>query len=219
MVARLVAPVDPIAPPAEQRGGPTSLQKGGFAARLTEIAQAHPQAEQFEIWSQDEARVGQKGRTGYVWWQRGQTPRGLRDVGHQSAWIIGAVCPARDTGVALVMTRLDTAAMNLFLAELGQAVAPGAHGIVLMDKAGWHTAGDLVVPGNFSLVFLPPYSPELNPIERLWLHLRDNPLSYCVFQTPGEIVDTCCDAWNWLLGQTGRIRSLCSYPWLERVSN
>jgi len=54
------------------------------------------------------------------------------------------------------MTGLDTAAMNLFLAELGQAVAPGAHGIVLMDKAGWHTSGDLVVPENLSLVFLPP---------------------------------------------------------------
>src|SRR5690242_7230361 len=50
------------------------------------------------------------------------------------------------------MTRLDTVAMNLFLAELGQAVAPGAHGIVLMDKAGWHTSGDLVVPENLSLV-------------------------------------------------------------------
>jgi len=48
-------------------------------------------------------------------------------------------------------------------------------------KAGWHTSGDLVVPENLSLVFLPPYSPELNPIERLWLHLRDNRLSHCVF--------------------------------------
>ena len=80
-----------------------------------------------------------------------------------------------------------------------------------MDKAGWHTSGDLVVPQNLSLVFLPPYSPELNPIERLWLHLRDNRLSHCVFQTTDEIVGSCCDAWNWLLGQTGRIRSLCSY--------
>jgi transposase len=80
------------------------------------------------------------------------------------------------------MTRIDAAAMNLFLAELSQAVAPGAHGIVLMDKAGWHTAGELCVPENLSLVFLPPYSPELNPIERLWLHLRDNRLSHCVFQ-------------------------------------
>jgi len=78
---------------------------------------------------------------------------------------------ARPATPALVMTRLDTAAMNLFLAELGQAVAPDVHGIVLMDKAGWHTSGELVVPENLSLVFLPPYSPELNPIERLWLHL------------------------------------------------
>ena len=185
---------------------------------MTEIAAAHPEAQRFEIWSQDEARVGQKGRTGYVWWQRGHTPRGRRDVGYRSAWIIGAVCPARDTGVALVLTRLDTAAMNLFLAELSQAVAPGAHGVVLMDKAGWHTAGDLGVPENLSLVFLPPYSPELNPIERLWLHLRDNRLSHRVFRTTEEIVDSCCAAWNWLLGETGRIRSLCSYPWLVRVS-
>jgi transposase len=59
------------------------------------------------------------------------------------------------------MTRLDTAAMNLFLAELSQVVAPGAHGIVLLDKAGWRTSGDLVVPENLSMVFLPPYSPEL----------------------------------------------------------
>jgi hypothetical protein len=57
----------------------TSLQKGGFAACLTEIAEAHPEAP-LEIWSQDEARVGQKGRTGYVWWQRGHTPRGRRDI-------------------------------------------------------------------------------------------------------------------------------------------
>jgi hypothetical protein len=58
------------------------------------------------------------------------------------------------------MTRLDTAAMNLFLAELTQAVAPGAHAIVLIDKAGWHIADDLMVSANLSPVFLPPYSPS-----------------------------------------------------------
>jgi transposase len=128
------------------------------------------------------------------------------------------VCPRRDTGVALVMTGLDTEAMTLFLAELSQAVAPGAHAVVLMDKAGWHIAGDLVVPANLSLVFLPPYSPELNPIERLWLYLRDNRLTHRVFADTTQIIDACCDAWNALLAETGRIRSLCSYPWLEKVS-
>jgi transposase len=128
------------------------------------------------------------------------------------------VCPARDTGAALVVTRLDTEAMSLFLAELAQAVAPGAHAVVLMDKAGWHIAGDLVVPANITPVFLPPYSPELNPIERLWLYLKDNQLSHRVFDGTAEIIDACCDAWNRLLAETGRIRSLCSYPWLANVS-
>jgi transposase len=218
MVARSIAPQDPPSSSAGQSEGAERLQKGGLAARLNEIAEAHPEAERFEIWSQDEARVGQKGRTGYVWWQRGHTPRGRRDLGHRSAWIIGAVCAARDTGVALVMTRLDSEAMSLFLAELSQAVAPGAHAVVLMDKAGWHIAGDLVVPANLSLVFLPPYSPELNPIERLWLHLRDNHLTHRVFAGTAEIIDACCDAWNRLLAETGRIRSLCSYPWIEKVT-
>ena len=128
------------------------------------------------------------------------------------------MCPARDTGVALVMTRLDTAAMNLFLAELAQAIAPGAHAVVLMDKAGWHIADELVVPANITPVFLPPYSLELNPIERLWLYLKDNQLSHCVFEGTAEIIEACCDAWNGLLTETGRIRSLCSYPWLQKVS-
>jgi transposase len=128
------------------------------------------------------------------------------------------VCPARDTGVALVMTRLDTEAMSLFLAELSQAVAPGAHAAVLMDKAGWHIAGDLVVPANITLIFLPPYSPELNPIERLWLYLKDSYLTHRVFADNAEIIDACCDAWNALLAETGRVRSLCSYPWLKKVS-
>ena len=128
------------------------------------------------------------------------------------------MCPVRDTGVALVMTRLDTQAMNLFLAELAQAVAPGAHAVVLMDKAGWHIADNLVVPANITPVFLPPYSPELNPIERLWLYLKDSRLTHRVFAGTAEIIDACCNAWNGLLAETGRIKSLCAYPWLEKVS-
>src|SRR4026208_2297472 len=101
MVARSVASQDPPGSPAGRCQGAGNLQKRGFAARLNEIAEAHPEALRFEIWSQCEARVGQKWRAGYVWWQGARTPRGRRDLGHRSAWIIGAVCPARDIGVAL----------------------------------------------------------------------------------------------------------------------
>lgn len=128
------------------------------------------------------------------------------------------MCPARDTGAALVMTRLDTQAMNLFLAELAQAVAPRAHAVVLMDKAGWHIADDLAVPANITPVFLPPYSPELNPIERLWLYLKESHLTHRVFPGIAEIIDACCHAWNGLLAETGRIKSLCAFPWLPQVN-
>ncbi len=74
VVARPVASQDSPDPPADQPEGARGLQKRGFAARLSEIVEAHPEAEGFEIWSQDEARVGQTGRTGYIWWQRGHTP-------------------------------------------------------------------------------------------------------------------------------------------------
>ena len=130
---------------------------------------------------------------------------------------LNAIFPARDTGVALVLTRLDTAAMNISTPNSPTPCPParmrGADG-----QGRLATAGDLGVPENLSLVFLPPYSPELNPIDRLWLHRRDNRLLHRVFRTTEEVVDSCCAAWNWLLGQTGRIRSLCSYLWLAPVS-
>src|SRR3954447_11830246 len=58
--------------------------------------------------------------------------------------------------------------MRLHLAEVAQAVAPGAHGVMLMDRAGWHRTKDLVVPDNLTLVLLPARAPELNPVENIW---------------------------------------------------
>jgi len=71
--------------------------------------------------------------------------------------------------------------MNLHLAEIAQAVAPGAHAVLLLDQAGWHLSDKLVVPPNLTLLPLPPKCPELNPVENLWQFLRDNWLSNRVF--------------------------------------
>ena len=108
-----------------------------------------------EVWFQDEARVGQVGRTTRVWFERGQRPRGLRDMRHDAAWIFGAVCPARDTGVALVLPEASTQAMQLLLEELAQAAEQDAHTILILDRAGWHTAKRLVWPVNISPLYLP----------------------------------------------------------------
>jgi transposase len=84
--------------------------------------------------------------------------------------------------------------MSLHLAEISQAVSPGAHAVVLLDQAGWHTSPKLNVPPNISLLALPPKSPELNPTENVWQYLRDNWLSNRVFTSARDIVDHYCDA-------------------------
>ena len=105
--------------------------------------------------------------------------------------------------------------MALFLTELAAMVPAGTHAVVLLDRAGWHGAAALAaVPPNLTLVPLPAYAPELNAIERVWEYLRERYLSHRLFEDTTAIIDACCAAWNRLLAEPGRIRSLCSFPWL-----
>lgn len=104
--------------------------------------------------------------------------------------------------------------MDLHLAEISKRVAPGAHAGIMLDGAGWHQSGDrLKVPSNISLLLLPRYSPELNPQENIWQYLRQNYLANRVFETYEAIVDACCDAWNKLTTQPGRIQSIATREW------
>jgi len=171
-----------------------------------------------EVWFQDEARVGQQGTLTYIWAERGSRPRALKDLRYEWAYLFGAVCAERGVGAALVLPRANTHAMNLHLAEISRSVAPGAHAVLVCDGAGWHrTGGRLRVPENISLLRLPPYSPELNPVENIWEYLRANKLSNSVFDTYDTIVDRCCTAWTWLMDAPDRIRSLAATPWTRTV--
>ena len=182
---------------------------------MQKAAAQHAEAERVELWFMDEARIGQKGRVTHVWYQKGVRPRGLHEHRFASAHLFGAVCPARDTGVALVLPEVSTVAMNLFLDELAAAVPARTHAVLVLDRAGWHVSENLSVPANLTLVHLPPYSPELNPVERVWLYLRERWLSHRVLAGGCKaVLDAACTAWNALLAEPGRLRSLTSYPWL-----
>ena len=166
-----------------------------------------------EIWFQDEARVGQKGTLTRVWARIGSRPRAPRDSRYEWAYLFGAVCPARATGAALVLPYANCQAMNLHLAEIGRAVTPGAHAVLVCDGAGWHTSPTLTVPDNVTLVCLPPYAPELNPAENVWEYLRKNKLALRVYDTYDAIVDACCNAWNDLLAMPARLASITARDW------
>src|SRR4051812_35116995 len=186
-------PVGPPEAPEGGRGGAGGVQKG-FADLVAGALPEHARGKPVEIWFQDEARVGQQGTLARVWARRDTRPRAPRDRRHAWAYLFGAVCPERAVGAGLVLPHADTAATGLHLAEIGRHVAPGAHGVVVLDGAGWHGAGDLVVPENLTLLPLPRYAPELNPVENVWEYLRQNKLGLRVWPDYEAIVETCCDA-------------------------
>jgi transposase len=103
--------------------------------------------------------------------------------------------------------------MQWHLDEISSQVRPGAHAVLLLDQAGWHTTNKLAIPPNITLLPLPPRSPELNPVENIWQFLRDNWLSNRVFTSHDQIVALCCEAWNKLIDQPWKIISIGQRQW------
>lgn len=187
--------------------------KKDYPQDLAERIAALPVGTAIEIWWQDEMRLGQKNGLVRQWARTGTRPRQPRDQRYESAYLFGAVCPARDTGAALVMPRANTEAMRHHLDEISRCVAPGGHAILLLDGASWHTTKALEWPANVSPLFLPPYAPELNPVENIWQYLRQTWLSNRVFNSFDDILDAACDAWNRLIRSPGRINSIAYRQW------
>lgn len=126
------------------------------------------------------------------------------------------MCPARGTGAALVLPTVNAETMSLHLNEISRSVRPDAHAVVILDGAGWHqTGGRLDVPENITLLPLPPYAPELNPVENIWQFFRQNLLSARVWDSYDAILDACCHAWNSLIETPARIASIATREWAK----
>ncbi len=180
---------------------------------MADIARRRAVGATIEIWFQDEARIGQKNKITRRWARRGTRPRASHDQRTRSAYIFGAICPQKGTGAGLVLPFCNSAAMDLHLKEISQAVAPQAHAVLVMDQAGWHTSGKLDVPANITILAPPSRSPELNPVENIWQFLRENWLSNRVFTSYDDILAHCCDAWNSLIAQPWKIMSIGHRQW------
>jgi hypothetical protein len=141
----------------------------------------------------------------------------LRQIGYQWAYIFTTVCPASGEDFTLVLPSVNAKLMDLFLARFAATLPEQVHVAMVLDGAGWHDHRALNIPDNLTLVVQPSYSPELNPVERVWLYLRERFLSLRVLDDTEAIIDACCQAWNALTAEPDRIRSLCSYPWIMKV--
>jgi len=181
------------------------------AAAIPEQARGKP----VEIWWQDEARVGQQGTLTRIWARRGTRPRAVRDHRFTSAYVFGAVCPDRGTGAAMIMPNADIEAKNMHLAEISCGVSAGSIALLILDRAGWHTSPKLKIPDNIALLPLPPYAPELNPVENIWAFLRGNFLSHRVYDNYEAVIRACADAWNRLMTLPKTITLIATRPWAQ----
>ena len=160
-----------------------------------------------EIWFQDETRFGQKTRLTAVWAESGSRPIVLAQNRFGNAYIFGAVNPESGSKIGLISSHCDSEIMTMHMQEIGNCLSPQSHAIVVMDGAGWHKSEQLKIPDNISICHLPPYCPELNPIERLWLWIKDRYLSHRLFETMDNLIDAGTEAWRNV--QSMHVQSIC----------
>ena len=129
-----------------------------------------------------------------MWAKRGSRPRAVRQTQYDYLWLAGAVCPESGQSCALLLPYLDTAVLNLFLQQLSGQLEPDVVALLFWDGAAFHRSQDLLIPENIRLWELPPYSPELNPLENLWHYLKSHFWSNRTYDDYTALLDAAQDA-------------------------
>jgi transposase len=186
--------------------------------RLAGIAAAHPD-KRLRIYFEDEARFGQQGTLTTVWARRGSRPTAVRQTEYGYLWVLGAVCPETGHAEGLLSPRLNTKVVNAFLEQFARTIPADEHAVLLWDGAGFHTAKELRVPENISVLKLPPYSPELNPIENLWHYLKSHFWSNRAYDDYEDLEQAAVDAFTKAVLNPELITTVCAAPYLQRATS
>jgi transposase len=140
------------------------------------------------LYFQDEGRFGRINTVQKCWCQKGIIPKVTQQLIREYSYAFSAVCPETGNVCSLIMPHADAEAMSVFLKTLSEQ-QKNERIILCMDKAGWHTTNQLKIPNNIILWFLPPYSPELNPVELIWRELRGKYFNNKTFNSMNEVED------------------------------
>ena len=178
------------------------------------MSEEHP-GQTVEVWFQDEARIGQQGTLTRLWAERGTRPTAVKQTEYDWLYVFAAVNPLTGESSALLAPTVNTQMMNGHLRFISEHVGPSRHVVLVLDQAGWHVAKDLEKPANITLLPLPPYSPELNCIERVWQYMRNNYLSNRAYNDYDHLFEETQGAWNRLT--EADLRSICHTAWLDQT--
>lgn len=167
---------------------------------------------------QDEARFGRihEGQR-RCWAPFPHRPHAARQVVRQYVYAVAAVSPLDGRLCSLLLPWMDAKTMTLFLRVTARTFA-AEHCVMFLDQAGWHTAATLRVPRSITLCKLPARSPELNPVENLWKHIREHYFGQTVIHSLAEVEARLCKALRALDEQPEVVKSLCAYNWIQTTS-
>ena len=140
---------------------------------------------------QDEAGFGRISKPTASWCRKGVRPIVSCHHIREYRYVYGAVEPETGDSCFWVMTRCDTESMNFFLEKLSEQFADD-YILLICDGAAWHKSNELIVPENIELFFIPPYTPEMNPIEQIWKEIRKRGFQNEIFDSLEAVIDRLC---------------------------
>lgn len=167
------------------------------------------------MWFQDEARFGQQGTLTRKWARTGSRPPAVKQTQYDYLYVLGAACPATGQTAGLLSPSINTGVVNRFLREMSKEIDKDVHVVLIWDGAGYHRSGGLEIPENITPITLPPYSPELNPIENLWHYLRSHHWSNRKYADYDALCEAGCEAWQATCLDNAIIQSVCRVDYLQ----
>jgi transposase len=144
-----------------------------------------------------------------VWARRGSRPRAVKQTGYEWLYVLAGVCPCTGQTVGLLSPYVDTEIMNIFLQQFSAQLSDNVHAVLVWDQAGFHKSKELRIPENITIIELPAYSPELNPVENLWQYFRSHYWASRSYNTYDDLRVTACDTWQMVCLNCELIRSIC----------
>jgi transposase len=165
---------------------------------------------------QDEGRFGRINDPRNCWAPKGCRPHVPKQIVREYTYVFASVCPFDGMMDSLILPYVNTETMSIFLKE----VSSRHHGefiVMFMDQAGWHKANDLKIPKNVNIKWLPPYSPQCNPVEHVWDEIREKWFSNRVFKSMETVEDTLEKALKTLENEPIKVANMSGFKWI--ISN
>ena len=129
---------------------------------------------------------------------------------------MAAVCPSNGRTAGLLLPYIDAGLINIFLEQFSKQLPDDTHAVLIWDQAGFHKSGEVVVPANITIIELPAYSPELNPVENLWQYLRSHYWANRSYENYDALRESACDSWQAVCLDEKLIQNICRCSYIER---